>query len=114
MLNTACSHTWLLSCTHAQTRTRAHTAARMQKKKKKAAGSVTLTCGSTDAGAALPFCLGKQKKAMEGKERGGVVREGFSDGWMDGRMGGRREGGMRRDARRAGWRVVNERAEWLS
>lgn len=95
--------------THARSHCGSHA-----KKKKKAAGSVTLTCGSTDAGAALPFCLGKQKKAMEGKERGGVVREGFSDGWMDGRMGGRREGGMRRDARRAGWRVVNERAEWLS
>lgn len=105
---------------HARART--HTAALVQKKKKKkkkAAGRVTLTCGSTDAVAAPPFCLEKQKEAMGGRRWGGRQddeggMQGGSQRWMDGWKEGGREGecGGTRGGR--GWRVVNERAEWLS
>lgn len=73
---------------------------------------MTLTCGSTNAGVAPPFCLEKQKEAIggrrEGKKRQDAregCREAAGDGWME---GGREGGEMRRDAREVAMVVVGQ------
>lgn len=80
---------------------------------KDAPGRMTLTCGSTNAGVAPPFCLEKQKEAIggrrEGEKKGRTAREGCreaaGDGWME---GGREGGEMRRDAREVAMVVVGQ------
>lgn len=67
---------------------------------------MTLTCGSTNAGVAPPFCLEKQKEAIGGRregKKGRTAREGCreaaGDGWME---GGRERGRGNAEGRKGG------------
>lgn len=100
------THGQCLICTHTVAHSHTHAGMlQIPSPCKHAPDRVTLTCGSTDAGVASPFCLEKQKEAIGGRRRKGrTAREGGRDGWMDGGGGGGWEG------RRGGG---NKRAEWF-